>query len=70
MKRLKSFSYLLVLVLFWSCDSEDGLNCFQTSGDIIQQEFEVKNLRENIGSEPRSINSLTRTRSKGSRRNR
>lgn len=42
MKRLKSFSYLLVLVLFWSCDSEDGLNCFQTSGDIIQQEFEVK----------------------------
>ncbi|MBL4662646.1 MAG: DUF2807 domain-containing protein [Flavobacteriaceae bacterium] len=42
MKRLKSFSYLLVLVLFWSCNTEDGLNCFQAAGDIIQQEYEVK----------------------------
>ncbi|MEM7086818.1 MAG: head GIN domain-containing protein [Bacteroidota bacterium] len=42
MKRLKSFSYLLVLVLFWSCNTEDGLNCFQTAGNIVQQEFEVK----------------------------
>jgi len=42
MKRLKSFSYLLVLVLFWSCNTEDGLNCFQAAGNIVQQEFEVK----------------------------
>ena len=42
MKRLKSFSYLLVVVLFLGCNSEDGLNCFQATGTIIQQEFEVK----------------------------
>ena len=42
MKRLKYFSYILVLVLFWSCNSEEGLNCFQSAGSIIQQEFEVK----------------------------
>lgn len=42
MKRVKNFSYLLIVVLFWSCNTEDGLNCFQASGDIIQQEFDVK----------------------------
>jgi hypothetical protein len=42
MKRLKSFSYLLVITLFWSCNTEDGLNCFQAAGTIIQKEFEVK----------------------------
>lgn len=42
MKGLKYFSYVLVLVLFSSCNSEEGLNCFQSSGTIVQQEFEVK----------------------------
>ncbi len=28
-------------LLFWSCDSDKGLNCFQAAGDIIQEEFEV-----------------------------
>lgn len=42
MKRLKNIGYLLVIVLFGSCNSEEGLNCFQTAGSIVQQEFEVK----------------------------
>jgi len=42
MKRLKYFSYALVLILFSSCNSEEGLNCFQSSGAIVQQEFDVK----------------------------
>jgi len=42
MKRMKFFSFLLVGLLFWSCNTEDGLNCFQAAGTIIQQEFEVK----------------------------
>ncbi|MDC8003163.1 DUF2807 domain-containing protein [Aureisphaera galaxeae] len=32
---------ILVAVLFLGCDSEDGLNCFQAAGDIVQEEFEV-----------------------------
>ena len=42
MKRLRIFSFFLVGLLFWSCDSENGLNCFQAAGTIVQQEFEVK----------------------------
>jgi len=42
MKRLKIFSFLLVGLLFWSCNTEDGLNCFQAAGTIIQQEYDVK----------------------------
>ncbi len=42
MKRLKVFSFFLVGLLIWSCDSENGLNCFQAAGTIVQQEFEVK----------------------------
>ncbi len=37
----KFLGYILIVTLFWSCDSEDGLNCFQAAGDIIQEEFEV-----------------------------
>ncbi len=33
--------YLVVITLFSSCDSEDAGNCFQTSGNIIQQEIIV-----------------------------
>lgn len=32
---------LLVLVLFWSCDSENANDCFQQSGAIITQEFDL-----------------------------
>ncbi|MEM7187769.1 MAG: head GIN domain-containing protein [Bacteroidota bacterium] len=42
MKRLTIFGYLLVGLLFWSCNTEDGLNCFQAAGNIIQQEYDVK----------------------------
>lgn len=42
MKRLNFFSYLLIGLLFWSCNTEDGLNCFQAAGTIIQQEYDVK----------------------------
>ena len=48
MKHVKYFSYLLLLVLFWSCDSENGLNCFQKAGTIVQQEFEVKTFQKII----------------------
>lgn len=32
---------LLVLVLFWSCNSESANDCFQKSGDIITQEVSL-----------------------------
>ncbi|MFD0963527.1 head GIN domain-containing protein [Pseudofulvibacter geojedonensis] len=32
---------LLVLVIFWSCDSESVNDCFQQSGTIITQEIDV-----------------------------
>jgi len=39
----KSIKYLLIITLFFSCDSEDAGNCFQTAGNSIQQEFTVSN---------------------------
>ena len=33
-------AFLLLMVVL-GCDSDKGLNCFQTAGDIIQQEFTV-----------------------------
>lgn len=37
---MKKIIYVLVLVLF-ACNSEDANDCFQTSGEIIQQEVTV-----------------------------
>jgi hypothetical protein len=38
---MKRIVYILSLVIFVGCDSDKGLNCFQTSGTIIQEEFTV-----------------------------
>jgi hypothetical protein len=35
------FKYCFVLCIFYSCNSEDASNCFQTAGTTIQQEFDV-----------------------------
>ncbi len=35
--------YLIILVLIFSCSSENANNCFQTSGKIVQKEVEVTN---------------------------
>ena len=37
---MKKLTYIIVLLLF-ACNSEDANDCFQTSGDIIQQEVAV-----------------------------
>ena len=37
---MKKLTYIIVL-LFFACNSEDANDCFQTSGDIIQQEVAV-----------------------------
>lgn len=37
---MKKLIYILVLLIF-ACNSEDANDCFQTSGDIIQQEVAV-----------------------------
>lgn len=36
---MKKIVYILVTVLLFSCNGEKVPNCFQNSGDIIQQEF-------------------------------
>ncbi|RMA57207.1 head GIN domain-containing protein [Ulvibacter antarcticus] len=36
---MKRILILLLLIVCFSCDSDKGLNCFQASGDIIQEEF-------------------------------
>lgn len=41
MKRISFL--LLIMISFLGCDSDRGLNCFQTAGDIIQEEFDVSN---------------------------
>ena len=39
MKRISI--YIAIFVSFLGCNSEDASDCFQTAGEIIQQEFEV-----------------------------
>ncbi|WP_053978464.1 head GIN domain-containing protein [Mangrovimonas xylaniphaga] len=38
---MRKLIYIFVLLLMVACDSENANDCFQTSGSIIQQEFEV-----------------------------
>ena len=38
---MKKIIVFLSLISLLSCDSEEGLNCFQAAGDIKQTEFEV-----------------------------
>ncbi len=40
---MKKVLHLIVALLFFACDSEDSGDCFQTTGSIIQQEFDVTN---------------------------
>lgn len=39
----KFFKILSIITLLWSCNSKDAPNCFQTAGNIIQQEITVTN---------------------------
>jgi len=42
MKIMNKFSLIIaVLIVFLGCDSEKGLNCFQSSGAIIQEEMSL-----------------------------
>lgn len=45
---MKNLFYILVLVLVFGCDTEDGFDCFQTTGNIVQQEFTVTNFERII----------------------
>lgn len=38
---MKNFYYILLLIVFLGCDSENALDCIQSSGDIIQEELDV-----------------------------
>lgn len=49
---MKNFlKYCFVLCIFYSCNSEDASNCFQTAGTTIQQEFEVATFNKIIVNE-------------------
>ena len=39
--NLKRIVYILTLIILFTCDSENAGDCFQTTGNIIQQEFAV-----------------------------
>ncbi|MCB0383202.1 MAG: DUF2807 domain-containing protein [Psychroserpens sp.] len=43
---MKKVLYLLFAITVLSCNTEDAPDCFQNSGDIIQQEFSVANFSE------------------------
>ena len=45
------FKYCFVLCIFYSCNSEDASNCFQTAGTTIQQEFDVATFNKIIVNE-------------------
>jgi len=47
--------YLVVITLFFSCDSEDAGDCFQTAGKIIQQEISVESFDKIIINERISL---------------
>lgn len=38
---MKIFLYIICIVVFIGCDSENAPDCFQSSGDIIQQDFDI-----------------------------
>lgn len=38
---MKNLVYILLAIVLSSCNNEDAPNCFQNSGDIIQEEFVV-----------------------------
>ena len=40
-RHMKKIVYLICLISLISCNSEDAGDCFQTAGDIIQQEIDV-----------------------------
>ena len=40
---MKNIIYIICLIGFISCNSEDAGNCWQTAGTIIQKEFETPN---------------------------
>ena len=42
---MKKLLYILIFICF-ACDSESTSDCFQTQGDIVQQEFEVNNFEK------------------------
>lgn len=37
----KFLGYIVLALIALSCDSEEGLNCFQQAGEIVQQDFQV-----------------------------
>jgi hypothetical protein len=39
--KMKKVTYILITILLISCNGDKVPDCFQNSGDIIQQEFEV-----------------------------
>ncbi|MBD0832888.1 head GIN domain-containing protein [Aestuariibaculum sediminum] len=39
---MKQFFYILCLALIFACDSENAGDCFQKTGEIIQQDFTVE----------------------------
>jgi len=41
-----TLKYLIIIILFYGCDSEDAGNCLQTAGNSIQQEFTVSNFNK------------------------
>lgn len=41
-QNMKKSIFIILLLAFFGCDSDKGLNCFQASGDIIQEEFTVE----------------------------
>lgn len=43
---MKKIIYILSLILLFGCNSENASDCFQSTGDIIQQEFQVSAFTE------------------------
>ena len=39
---MRKYIYIILLLVF-ACDSEDGWDCFQTAGNIVEVEIEVEN---------------------------
>ncbi|MAZ27438.1 MAG: hypothetical protein CL868_10225 [Cytophagaceae bacterium] len=38
---MRKYIFISILLLLFSCDSGEGLNCFQAAGDRVEKEFEL-----------------------------
>ena len=45
---MRNLFYIAILFLFFGCDSENALDCFQAAGDLIEEVYDVEGFNKII----------------------